>query len=374
MSRGSTSCSIFVGNVPYDAEEGELREIFSRVGNVSSIRVVTDRETNQPKGYAFCDFSDPESVKEAIEKLNNVEYKGRKIRVDWAERELRGSGPSGGPRALGDRDRDRDDGPAPGPPVRRGPPTIDPSTLPPVPTYQDRLAMLRDQEAQEKARIAAAENAERGEIGRLMETLTPQQVLHILGEMQRLTVRAPEVARALLAENMQLALAVHHAQFLAGMIDDPPLSTEPEVKERARSVREKIWGGPNAPAPPHPSIAAAAAAQAGQQALMALPAGAVMLPAGATMLPFGAVAVPQTVGFVQVAGPPPVLPSAVPAEPPPIAPEVLSQVLDSAAMDEATRAPLMERLMQLSPAEIDRLPQHSKLQLLEFLQKLPPKS
>merc|ERR1711920_498533 len=100
-------------------------------------------------------------------------------------------------------------------------------------TIADRMARLKEQEAAEAARVAAADAAERAEIARLMETLTPQQVLHILGEMQRLALRAPEVARALVSENLQLALALQHAEFLAGLVDDSPIPCEPEVKERA---------------------------------------------------------------------------------------------------------------------------------------------
>lgn len=275
-----------------------MRELFGKVGVVTSVRVVCDKDTKQPKGYAFCDFSDTNAVQQAIDKLNNIEYNGRKLRIDWAERELHAPLAS---RSAGD------DGP--GPPPRRGPPpgvSNDPNILPaPVPTVADRLARLRDQEAAEQARVVAAENAERAEIGRLMETLTPQQVIHILSEMQRLTLRAPEVARALLTENQQLALALQHAEFLAGMIEDPPLPTEPEVRERARDVREKIWGSHVAPAPLQPSHA--------------------------------------------------------------------NQVL-STANDEASRVGIMEKLVQLSPAEIDRLPHETKIQLLNFIQSMPART
>ncbi|CAJ1345641.1 unnamed protein product, partial [Effrenium voratum] len=84
----SASCSIFVGNVPYDAVEEELKELFGKVGNVTSIRLVLDKDTKQPKGYAFADFADPASVQAAVDKLNHVEYNGRKLRIDAAEREL----------------------------------------------------------------------------------------------------------------------------------------------------------------------------------------------------------------------------------------------------------------------------------------------
>ena len=77
MSRRDKSCSIFVGNVPYDADEDELKDVFSKAGEVASVRVVSDRDTRQPKGYAFVDFGDRASVEKAIETLNNVEYNGR---------------------------------------------------------------------------------------------------------------------------------------------------------------------------------------------------------------------------------------------------------------------------------------------------------
>ena len=77
-----------MGNVPYDATEEELKELFGRVGNVTSVRLVLDKDTKTPKGYAFADFGDPASVQAAVEKLNHVEYNGRKLRIDAAEREL----------------------------------------------------------------------------------------------------------------------------------------------------------------------------------------------------------------------------------------------------------------------------------------------
>lgn len=215
----ATSCSIFVGNVPYDAEEGELRDLFSKVGNVTSVRVVCDKDTKQPKGYAFCDFMDSSSVQAAIEKLNNMEYNGRKLRIDWAERELHT--PAAKPIediGGGGRPASRSNIGGGGSGGGGGAIPADPPPLPaPVPTVADRLARLREQEAMEQARVAAADATERAEIQKLMEVLTPQQLLQVLGETQRLAIRAPEVARALLNENLQLALALQHAELLVGV-------------------------------------------------------------------------------------------------------------------------------------------------------------
>jgi len=375
---GGTSCSIFVGNVPYDAQEDEMKELFSKVGNVASVRVVCDKDTKQPRGYAFIDYGDSACVQMAIEKLNNVEYNGRKLRVDWAERELRasfssrgdhgddGGGPGGGPGGGGHRHHG---GGAAAPSShhhRRGPPIMpvsDPLPPVPVPTVADRLAKLREAEEAEKAKIAAAENAERAEVGRLMETMTPQQVIHILSEMQRLSLRAPEVARTLLAENMQLALAVEHAQFLAGILEETPLPTAPEVKERARNTREKLWGSTAAPGTLQSGAGGGVPSPPAHSGggLVGLPGAAPPNVAaqmmGAAVVPFAAAAAGGGVGASPLAA----------------AAQGLPQLLGAAAADPASRAQLVARLGQLSPAEIDKLPHDHKVQLLGFLQNLPPR-
>mmetsp|Transcript_18335 Transcript_18335/g.33461 ORF Transcript_18335/g.33461 Transcript_18335/m.33461 type:complete len:384 (-) Transcript_18335:88-1239(-) len=382
MSRPlGTSCSIFVGNVPYDAQEDELRELFSKAGPVTSVRLVHDKDTRQPKGYAFCDFADPSLVRDAIEKLNNIEYNGRRLRVDWAERELNHTT---GPKALEDH---RVGG---GPPPRPGgpPPGIDPLGAPPPPvtTVADRLARIREAEDAEKARVAAADAAERAEIARLVETMTPAQLFHILGEMQRLTLRAPEVARALIGENLQLCLALQHAQFLVGLVDQPPLPTDPGVHERARSVREKVFkaapapptanggpalGVPSQPLPPHQ-------AALGLATLTGLPHGLAGVPAGLTAagLPGGFPGAPMALGGL----PAPSFPAAPmgPIDltgngPLPAAPGI-APGLPGVPAPPGPASPLLERLVQLTPAEIDQLPHHSKVQLLEYLQKLQPQA
>lgn len=390
---------MFVGNVPYDAVEDELRDLFSRAGVVTSMRLVCDRETGTPKGYAFCDYAEPQGAREAIDRLKNVEYNGRRLRVDGVEKELSGRHGAGGGLAIGD------DGPSHGP--RRsgsfgggsfgGPAPYAPPIVPvAVPTLAERQARLKATEADTKARAAAAEEAERAEVGRLMETLTPQQVIGILCEVQRLAVKAPEVARALVTENQQLALALQHAQFLAGMVEEAPLRTEPEVRERARNVREALWGVGQAPAREPSGAAVAAAAAAAGPSMPVMQAGVAGFHGGLhTAMPTMVAHVPaapvmsvmQAVpGFAQ---PPPMLVQAA-AQPTPVAAEVsipvavaapaaaamqaagggnpsLPELLHAASANEASRQAVMERLVKLSPQEIDLLPHEDKVQLLEFL-------
>merc|ERR550532_2804555 len=83
------SCTVFIGNIPYDAQEDDLRNIFNRVGAVESLRLVYDKDTKQPKGYGFCDYSDPDTAMSAVRNLNEVECNGRRLRIDLADNALR---------------------------------------------------------------------------------------------------------------------------------------------------------------------------------------------------------------------------------------------------------------------------------------------
>ncbi|MES1919916.1 hypothetical protein MHBO_001660 [Bonamia ostreae] len=90
--KNETSRCVFVGNIPYDSSEQELIQLFKNIGNVLSFRTVTDRDTGKPKGYGFCEFSDHQTAVRAIRTLNNIEFYGRALRVDYATVETNSSG------------------------------------------------------------------------------------------------------------------------------------------------------------------------------------------------------------------------------------------------------------------------------------------
>ena len=76
--------SVFVGNIPYEATEEILKDIFSEVGPVLSFKLVYDRDTGKPKGYGFCEYKDQETALSAMRNLNSYEIGGRTLRVDNA--------------------------------------------------------------------------------------------------------------------------------------------------------------------------------------------------------------------------------------------------------------------------------------------------
>src|SRR5436190_5222596 len=87
---------LFVGNLPYDATEDEIRQHFSAVGNLSYVSIPLDRETGKKRGFAFVEFADPQQAQEAIRQFNNQPFKGRALAVNEARAREAGPRPAGG--------------------------------------------------------------------------------------------------------------------------------------------------------------------------------------------------------------------------------------------------------------------------------------
>ncbi len=76
--------NIYVGNISYQSTEEELKELFSQYGEVTSAKIITDRETGRSKGFGFIDMADDEAGLKAIEEVNGTEVGGRTLRVNKA--------------------------------------------------------------------------------------------------------------------------------------------------------------------------------------------------------------------------------------------------------------------------------------------------
>ncbi len=87
---------IFVGSLPYKVEEADLQELFAAYGEVSSVKIIIDRETGRSKGFGFVEMADDESAQKAIDGLNGTEIGGRTIAVSQAEERKPGTGGGGG--------------------------------------------------------------------------------------------------------------------------------------------------------------------------------------------------------------------------------------------------------------------------------------
>lgn len=91
---------IYVGNLPFNCSEEEVRGLFEAYGSVRSVNLISDRDTGRPRGFGFVEM---ESADEAIEALHGRELGGRTLTVNEArprqqQRESRGGGGGGGGR------------------------------------------------------------------------------------------------------------------------------------------------------------------------------------------------------------------------------------------------------------------------------------
>lgn len=89
MSRRSSGPRLYLGNLPYSATESDIRQFFDGF-KVVDVKIVTDRETNRPRGFGFVEVESPSEQKAAIEKLNRQSMGGREIIVSEAKEKERG--------------------------------------------------------------------------------------------------------------------------------------------------------------------------------------------------------------------------------------------------------------------------------------------
>lgn len=83
---------VYVGNLPFTTDEAQLRAIFEEGGrHVEAVKIVTDRDTGRPRGFAFVDMTSDADAQAAINALNGREFGGRVLTVSEArERPARG--------------------------------------------------------------------------------------------------------------------------------------------------------------------------------------------------------------------------------------------------------------------------------------------
>ena len=78
------SKKIYVGNMNYSTTEAELEELFAQYGSVLNVNIITDRITNQSRGFAFVEMEDSDAADTAIAEINDTEFKGRQLKVNEA--------------------------------------------------------------------------------------------------------------------------------------------------------------------------------------------------------------------------------------------------------------------------------------------------
>ena len=87
--------TIYVGNLPFNATEQDVKALFERHGKVDSVKLINDRETGKPRGFGFVEMPRADAQR-AIQSLNGTDMGGRPLKVNEAQDKPRGGGGGGG--------------------------------------------------------------------------------------------------------------------------------------------------------------------------------------------------------------------------------------------------------------------------------------
>jgi RNA recognition motif-containing protein len=87
---------LYVGNLPFSANDDSLREMFAQAGQVDSAKVITDRDTGRSKGFGFVEMSTDQEAANAITKFNGADFEGRSLTVNEARPMVPREGGGGG--------------------------------------------------------------------------------------------------------------------------------------------------------------------------------------------------------------------------------------------------------------------------------------
>ncbi|KAF7457674.1 putative mRNA processing protein [Cryptosporidium felis] len=241
----SGGSQVWVGNVPFDATEDELREVMNTAGPVQSIRIVHDKDTGLSRGFSFCEYRDIETCIMAIKSLNGYELRGRSIRVDWASQDMRSR--------YNHLVVNNSSNIAAGPSTAQGGTVIGQQGVDGGIHHQIAIsAPSHVQQIQEDGiQISVIPNSSVGfenissEIIQLVQGMTTAQLYYLVGHMQKLVVQNPDTARSILLDNPQFCYALLHAQFILGMVNEPFVPLTQEQLKRANGIRTQILNSRN---------------------------------------------------------------------------------------------------------------------------------
>ncbi len=93
--------NIFVGNLSFQTTQEDLMAAFSQYGSVERVNIVTDRDSGQPRGFAFVEMTERRDAETAIAQLNGAELNGRAMNVNEARPKPQGGSGFGGNRGGG---------------------------------------------------------------------------------------------------------------------------------------------------------------------------------------------------------------------------------------------------------------------------------
>lgn len=103
--------NIYIANIPFKANENEVRDLFLRYGQVASVRIVLDKETQKSRGFGFVIMNNDQEANDAIHGLNGYSFLGKTLAVSEAKPKEGGDRPNNSPRRNFNVDRPAGDRP-----------------------------------------------------------------------------------------------------------------------------------------------------------------------------------------------------------------------------------------------------------------------
>ena len=188
--------TVFVGNLPWDVNEQQLRGLFADCGQVVAFRLVTDVNTGKMKGYGFCEYRERESAVTAMRTLNGREVNGRNIRVDFADGGAAKSAAvdTGGVSAAG-------------------------VSIQAPPGQGVGVDAARAAAAAAASFLGASGGAGGDEaVNVTLGAMSKAQLFEVMSQMKALAAQNKSQARDILVSNPQLCRALFQAQVMLGMV------------------------------------------------------------------------------------------------------------------------------------------------------------
>ncbi|KAI8391686.1 uncharacterized protein BYT42DRAFT_642111 [Radiomyces spectabilis] len=239
------SNAIYIGNIPFDLTEEELTDVFKEVGPIANFRLMYDRDANRHKGYAFCEYYDPETAASAVRNLNEYELGGRALRVSYASADM----PMQRPQSQSRRPHGPTKQAASTPPhsaVHSTPPLqaqhAPVAHMPPNTTIPPVISPAQQPTAEPVKPVSAEE------ISSFLNSMTADDLFALISNMKQMSVDKPQYTREFLMTNPSVAYALFQAMIMMNIVDANIITTI--VNQTAQSApAAAAAAAPPAPAP-----------------------------------------------------------------------------------------------------------------------------
>lgn len=229
-----------MGDIPYDLNEYQVAELARTIGPITNVRLVTDRETNKSRGFAFVEFAELNSAMQAVQVLNGQPVGSRTLRVDFSNEATTNF---------------RKDNPGRKPPKKNNsnnsfaPPQFQP---PPQPQPQPQQQQQQQQPPQQHNPMTDVPHnlIVNDNISRTLSQFPPPQLLDVIRNMKLLTSQDPVKASEILHTNSHMTYALLQALLLMGLVDKDVVAQAVQGQPMPTTTNNNNYATPPPPAQP----------------------------------------------------------------------------------------------------------------------------